>query len=95
MNENHQDGLIKGLPFTGSPAFLERYRQVAEALKRHKTILITGEAGTGKTALAKFLCQHSPLYHKTMKSVRLDEIPTERTRPPNTLGSNTGLYISR
>lgn len=62
----------------GSPTFLEKFRQTAEAVKRHKTILITGETGAGKTALAKFLCQQSPLYRKAMKTVRLDEIPVER-----------------
>lgn len=78
VNENQPNGFDKALPFTGSSAFLEKYRQAAEAIKRHKTILITGESGAGKTALAKFLCQQSPLYHKTMKTVRLDEIPVER-----------------
>lgn len=79
MNENEQSGFNHELSFTGSPAFLERFRQMAEALKRHKTILITGEAGTGKTALARFLGLQSPLYQKTLRTVRLDEIPLERT----------------
>lgn len=78
-NEKQPSGLTKEFPFTGSPAFLERFGQVAETLKRHKTILLTGEPGTGKTALAKFLCRVSPLYQKTMRIVRLDEIPLEQT----------------
>ena len=78
LKENHPGGFSKDLPFTGSPAFLEKYQRAAEAVKRHKTILITGESGTGKTALAKFLSQHSPLYQKTIKTVRLEEIPAER-----------------
>lgn len=77
-HEKQSGSLNKEFPFTGSPNFLEKFRQVADALKRHQTILITGEAGAGKTALAKFLYQHSPLYQKSLRIVRLDEIPLER-----------------
>lgn len=78
-HEKQSSDLNKEFPFTGSPAFLQKFGQLAEALKRHKTILITGEPGTGKTTLAKFLCRTSPLYQKTMRLVRLDEIPLDRT----------------
>ncbi len=76
--ENKQNGRNDELSFTGSTAFLERFRQLAESMQRHKTILITGESGAGKTSLAKFLCQHSPWYNKKIRTVRLDEIPGDQ-----------------
>ncbi|MGH7450727.1 MAG: sigma 54-interacting transcriptional regulator [bacterium] len=78
VTENKQNGRNNELSFTGSTAFLEKFRQLAESMQRHKTILITGESGTGKTSLAKFLCHHSPWYNKKIRTVRLDEIPDDQ-----------------
>jgi DNA-binding NtrC family response regulator len=78
ITENKPIGRNDDLPFTGSTAFIEKFRRLAESMQRHKTILITGESGTGKTSLAKFLCQHSPWYNKKIRTVRLDEIPHDQ-----------------
>lgn len=76
--ENKQTGRNNELPFTGSAAFIESFRRSAEAIQRQKTILISGESGTGKTSLAKFLCHHSSWYNKKIRAVRLDEIPDDQ-----------------
>lgn len=76
--ENTQTASNKELPFTGSAAFIESFRRAAESMQRHKIILISGESGTGKTSLAKFLCHYSPWYNKKIRTVRLDEIPNDQ-----------------
>ncbi|GEM_PF-5466996 len=81
VSENKQNGRNHELPFIGSPAFIERYRQIAETMQRHRTILITGESGVGKTSLAKFLCQHSSWYNQKIRTVWLDEIPADLIEP--------------
>ncbi len=75
VNGKKPNGHNHDLPFTGSAAFIARYRRLAETMQRNKIILITGESGVGKTLLAKFLCRHSPWYNSKIRTVWLDEIP--------------------
>ena len=77
VSKNTQVIVNKELPFTGSVALVERFCSIAQTMQRNQTFLIAGESGTGKTLLAKFICQHSPSYNKKTRIVRLDEIPDD------------------
>lgn len=59
----------------GSAAFLAKCRQMAESMQLSTNpLLISGESGVGKTLLAHFLCLHSAINKKALRTIWLDEI---------------------